>query len=409
MNQIAHSAEFDRALLSPGYLADPYRYYAELRESDPIHWSAQTNAWVLTRYQDVRAALVHPQLVSGKRVESYADGLSPELKSGLEPLFYQVGKWIGNMDPPDHKRLRKMVELAFTSRMVEGLRPAIQEIARELLAKASAKGEMDFVEEFAYPLPAVVIAQMLGVPLESRAQFMRWSGALTAYSGTGRPEVGVATAAAGQAAELTAFFSELAEERRRRPREDLISMLVKIEQEGDRLTTRELLSMCGFLIVAGHETTMGLLSNGLLALLRNPEQLRRWQANPELTRSAVEELLRYDSPIQHQTRVASEDIEFGSRRIQKGQRVMPFLGAGNRDPAQFAAPDQLDLGRAPNPHLGFGHGIHHCLGAALARLEAQIALPQVLQTFPGLRLNDPNPPYRRHTSNRNPLRLLITF
>lgn len=409
MSSAPPSTDFDQALLGPDYLADPYGHYARLRAEDPVHWSEALNAWVLMRYHDVRAALLNPRLISGRRVESYAEALPGEVKTELDPLFRQIGKWIGNMDPPDHKRLRRMVDLAFTPKMVEGLRPEIESLTEELLAGPARRGEMEFVGEFAYPLPAIVIAQMLGVPPEARDRFMRWSEGLTAYSGTGRAKLEVAAHAAKQAAELTGFFTELAEARRREPRSDLISALVRIEQEGDRLTTQELLSMCGFLIVAGHETTMALLSNGLLALLRHPGELERWRSNPELTRTAVEELLRFDSPIQHQTRVAAEELTIGSRTIPAGQRVVPFLGAANRDPAQFAEPDRLDLGRSPNPHLAFGFGIHHCLGASLARLEGQIALGCIVRRFPNLRLKEPQPPYRRHTSNRNPTRLHVAL
>lgn len=404
------AAEFDRVLLSEDFLANPYQYYAQLREYDPVCWSDQLNAWVLTRYQDVRAALTNPLLISGKRVESYANRLAPELQSEMQALFYQVGKWIGNMDPPDHKRLRRMVDVAFTPKMVEALRPQIAQLAQELIAKVAAQGRMDFVRDFAYPLPAIVIAQMLGVPPEARDRFMQWSHSLTAYSGTGKPQPELARLAAKDAAELTAFFADLADQRRAEPQDDLISKLVKIEMEGgDRLTTHELLSMCGFLIVAGHETTMALLSNGLLALLRNPDQVELWKARPELGRSAVDELLRFDSPIQHQTRTAADELEFGSVRILKGQRVMPFLGAANRDPAQFADPDRLDLTRSPNHHVAFGHGIHHCLGAPLARLEAQVAFPELLRALPNLRLAAGPLEYRRHTSNRNPIELPVTF
>ena len=409
MNMSSHAAEFDRGLLSDDYLANPYRYYALLREHDPVCWSEQLNAWILTRYQDVRAALTHPHLLSGKRVASYADRLGSDMQAELQPLFYQVGKWIGNMDPPDHKRLRRMVDIAFTPKMVETLRPGIVELTRELVGKVAHTGRMDFVRDFAYPLPAIVIAQMMGVPPEARDRFMQWSHSLTAYSGTGQPKADMARLAAKDAAELTAFFSDLANQRRAEPQDDLISKLVKMEMEGDRLTTHELLSMCGFLIVAGHETTMALLSNGLLALLRNPEEGNRWQQRPDMGRLAVDELLRYDSPIQHQTRVAAEDLELGGTRISQGQRVMPFLGAANRDPQQFPEPDRLDLGRSPNHHVAFGHGIHHCLGAPLARLEAQIAFPELFRLVPRMTLENPAPEYRRHTSNRNPVELPVVF
>ncbi len=406
---INYAKAFDQAVLSEEFLSDPYPHYANLRENNPVCWSERFNAWILTSYPDVRAALKHPQLISGKRVAAYANNLTPELNTEMQPLFYQVGKWIGNMDPPDHKRLRRMVDIAFTQKMVESLRPAIARLAQDLIGKNLGRGKMDFVQDFAYPLPAIVIAQMLGVPEEAREQFMHWSHSLTAYSGTGQAQPDLARSASIHAAELTDFFSKLASQRRLDPRDDLISRLVRLEMEGDALSTHELLSMCGFLIVAGHETTMGLLSNGLLALLRNPTQKEAWLKQPELGLTAVDELLRYDSPIQHQTRVAAEDIEFSGIRIKKDQRVMPFLGAANRDPDQFEGADRLNLLRSPNHHVAFGHGIHHCLGAPLARLEAQIAFPEIIRLLPNIRLESKKLKYRLHTSNRNPLELSILF
>jgi cytochrome P450 len=400
---------FEEALLTPEYLANPYAYYAALRDAEPVYWSARLNAWMLTRFADVHAALKDPRLISSRRVSSYADSLPSTTREQMQPLFYQFDKWIGNMDAPDHTRLRRLVNVAFTGRMVEGLRGDIEELVAELLDAVQASGRMDFVADFAYPLPAIVIARMLGVPAERREQFMRWSDNLTAYSGTGRADPDIAQAASRSAAELTALFKELADVRRMAPQPDLLSRLVEAEEEGDRLTEQELLGMCGFLIVAGHETTMALLSNGMLALLRYPDQLQRLRDEPELIGSAVEEMLRFDSPIQHQTRSAAVAVEIGGRRIEAGHRVMPFLGAANRDPEKFNEPDRFDISRDPNPHLAFGFGPHYCIGAPLARLEAEIALAAILQRCTHLELVDAQPPFRHHTSQRNPTRLPIAF
>ena len=400
---------FEEALLTPEYLANPYAYYAALRDAEPVYWSARLNAWMLTRFADVHAALKDPRLISSRRVSSYADSLPSTTREQMQPLFYQFDKWIGNMDAPDHTRLRRLVNVAFTGRMVEGLRGDIEELVAELLDAVQASGRMDFVADFAYPLPAIVIARMLGVPAERREQFMRWSDNLTAYSGTGRADPDIAQAASRSAAELTALFKELADVRRTAPQPDLLSRLVEAEEEGDRLTEQELLGMCGFLIVAGHETTMALLSNGMLALLRYPDQLQRLRDEPELIGSAVEEMLRFDSPIQHQTRSTAVAVEIGGRRIEAGHRVMPFLGAANRDPEKFNEPDRFDISRDPNPHLAFGFGPHYCIGAPLARLEAEIAMAAILQRCTHLELVDDQPPFRHHTSQRNPTRLPIVF
>jgi len=400
---------FDDALLTPGYLANPYPYYEALRMHDPVYWSARLNAWVLTRFRDVSSALRNPKLMSGQRVATYASTLPPESQEWMKPLFDQVGGWMGNMDPPDHTRLRRLVNVAFTPSLIESLRPDIERTVNALLDKMEAQGDADFIADFAYPLPAIVIAQMLGVPDEDQDRFMRWSDDLTAYAGTGKPDLETARRASDSAEALTLFFKELTQQRRVDPRDDLISQLVALEEEGDKLTEQELFSMCGFLLVAGHETTMALLGNGLLALLRHPDQLQKLRDDPTIAQTAVEELLRFDGPIQHQTRVAAQDMQIEDKQIREGDRLILFIGSADRDAAQFPDPDHLDLERSPNRHVAFGMGIHFCLGAPLARFEALIAFPMILKRFSKieLRCSPEELRWRHHTSNRNNVALPV--
>jgi cytochrome P450 len=409
MGKLEQEVRFDRDLLTPQYLADPYVYYRELREAAPIWFSERMNAWVVSRYEDVHAGLKDPRLISGQRVDAYLDPLPPDVRATMTPLTKHVAKWIGNIDPPDHTRLRALVNKAFTPRMVEGLKPLVMKIIDELLSDAIRKGQMDFIADFAYPLPAIVIAEMLGVPPEDRDLFMDWSKDLMAFTGTGRPDVEVLKSARDAAAALQDYFINLLNKRRDHAQDDLISVLAQVEEAGEKLNEQELLSMCGFLIVAGHETTMSLLGNGMLALLRHPEQLNKLRENPQLAASAVEELLRYDSPIQHQTRGAGETFQWQDQTIEQNQRVILMLGSANRDPQQFPDPDTLDIARKPNRHMAFGYGIHYCLGAPLARLEGQMAFNEVFRRLPAIELKDDAIEYRKHTSNRNPMSLQVGF
>jgi cytochrome P450 len=406
---ITEALAFDSALLSPEYLADPYPFYAQLREKAPVYFSRRLNGWVISRYADVSAGLLDKRLISGRRVQSFSSSLEAGDFEGMAMLHRHLEKWIGNMDPPDHTRLRGLVNKAFTPKLVQDLAAGIERIASELLDRAEAKGELEFVRDFAYPLPAGVIATMLGVPGEDRERFIGWADDLVAYTGSGTASAELGRAAQRSAAELTAYFQEIAAKRRAEPKADLVSSLASLEDEGERITPQELISMCTFLLVAGHETTMALLANGLLALMRNPEQCDALRSNPDLTAGAIEEFLRYDSPIQHQTRVAAQRLTVQGTEIREGQRVLLLLGAANRDPAQFPEPDRLSIQREPNRHLAFGLGIHYCLGAPLARLEAQIAFPAILRRFPRLHLVEKVRAWRVHTSNRNPESMRLTW
>ena len=408
-DEITIEDSFDQHLLTPAYLANPYLYYHRLRREAPVYWSEAMGAWLLTRYRDAEAALHDPRLISGTRVSAAVKQLPEAVQPEMQSLQSHISTWMGFIDPPDHTRLRALVGNAFTPRMIRDLRPRIQGIVDELLDQVQQAGQMDAIADFAFPLPAIVIAEMLGLPPGDREQFKQWSNDVMAFLGTGRTKVDVARHAQQAVHTLKEYLRTIFAQRRRRPQDDLISALLIVEEEGDRLSEEEMFGMCVFLLVAGHETTLALIGNGLLALLQNPDQKRALQDEPALIDTAVEEFLRYDSPIQHQTRVAGEDFELEGCRIRRGQRVLPMLGAANRDPAQFSDPDRLDVRRRPNPHLAFGYGIHFCLGAPLARMEGQIAIRTILHRMPALELMNEPLSWRVHTSMRNPERLPVTF
>ncbi len=356
---------------------DPYPTYHALREADPVHRSPFMAMWIVTRYEDVALVLRDPRFLADR---TQWEGF--QQLEGVDPT-----RSLLSLDPPDHTRLRDLVGKAFSPRMVERLRPQAQAIVDDALAGPAERGGMELIEDLAYPLPVAVIAGMLGVPREDWPRFRAWSRVLVA----GLDPLSIQQA--GRIAEFTAaqnaiydYLAEIVARRRREPAEDLISALIAVEERGDVLSERELVVMLVLLLVAGHETTVNLIGNGVLALLRHPEQHALLRDRPDLLEPAVEELLRWDSPVQLTARVVGEDCALGGRALRRGELVMTLLGAANRDPEQFSEPDRLDLVRAPNQHFSFGRGVHFCLGAPLARLEGRIAIGSLVRCFPDLRL-----------------------
>jgi cytochrome P450 len=388
----------------PAFLEDPYPAYHQLRAEDPIH-RHPLGFYVLTRYDDVAGFLRDPRFG----------------KSGYQALFEARfgsgpdGPWLPMSmlfrDPPDHTRLRALVSKAFTPRVVETLRDHIGTIVERLLDRVAELPRVDVIEALAYPLPVTVISELMGVPAADNEMIKEWSRdvarALDAIALPIAPDVIERGSRATE--EIAGYFRTLSEERRRRPGPDLLSGLVEAEEAGDRLSERELLATCLLLYVAGHETTVNLISNGLLALLRHPEERRRLEADPARLPAAVEELLRYDSPVQRTGRMAAEDADIGGVPIPKGTLVLGLVGAANRDPSHFADPDRLDLGRDQPRHLAFGAGIHYCLGASLARLEAQVALGALLRRFPALTLSVERPVWRLSSTLRGPESLPVAL
>jgi pimeloyl-[acyl-carrier protein] synthase len=388
--------------MDPEFLTNPYPTYHRLRAEDPVHQSP-LGFWVLTRYDDVVATLRDPRCVKEPLAALVAARFGVAVPPG-------VGLSMLDRDPPDHTRLRSLVSKAFTPRVVENLRPRIQQIVDRLVARAEAAGSIDLIEEFAYPIPVNVICELLGVPVEDHDQFKGWSldiaRGLDSVMLPPDSEIPRRSGAARHA--MADYFRRLIAERRASPRADLLSAMIAAEEAGETLTEEELLATCILLLIAGHETTVNLIGNGTLALLRHPDELRRLRQTPGLIVNAVEELLRYDGPVQRTARVPSTDITIGGRTIGKGEMVMPFIGAADRDPAQFPDPDRLDLGRADNRHVAFGWGIHFCLGAPLARVEGQIAIDTLVRRLPKLELVSHEPEYRQSLTLRGLKTLEVT-
>jgi cytochrome P450 len=372
-------------LLDPETQNHPYRAYARLRREAPVYYSEGWNGWLLTRYPDVLSGFRDDRL-SANRSAAFAGTMPTPVREKLAPLLQNLGAWAFLLDPPDHTRLRGLINKAFAPRLIEGIRPRIQAIVDRLLDQAEREGRMDLIADFAGALPVIVIADILGVPAEDHFLLKPWSDELAAFMGAGRPSMANAEIALRSVIEMERYFRAILEERRRAPRDDLLSSLLGAEDQGQFLSEQELVSTCTMVLFGGHETTTNLIGTGVLSLLNNPGELEALRDAPALAANAIEELLRYDSPIQRQGRIAKEDMEIGGLQIPKGHRVFLVLGAANRDETQFPDPDRLDIRRADVRHLSFGMGAHYCVGAALARIEAQVTITSLLRRFPKLSL-----------------------
>jgi cytochrome P450 len=395
------------ALFDPSnteFLANPYPTYAQLRAKDPVHQTA-LGLWVLTRYEDVALALRDPRFSREGFEAAFAAVECPhsEPARGRSSMLYQ--------DPPDHTRLRAAVSRAFTPRAMEVWRPRIQQLVDELLDRVHEAGAMDVVADLAAPLAVTVVGEVLGVPHDD------WSGITPLSADVARSLDALPVTADRELIErgrtarrtLGAYFRHLIAARRCRPQDDLVSRLIAAADQGYPIGEEELVGMALLLTVAGHETTTHLIGNGVLALLRHPDQLARLRAEPDLLLSAVEELARYDGPVQRTWRITTTAVELGGRTVPAGAVVVVVLGAGNRDPARFVEPDRLDLARPDNAHLAFGAGIHHCLGAALARLETAMAIGALLRRMPRLQLATTTPEWRESSLVRGLATLPVTF
>ena len=370
----------------PGVLRDPFPLYTRMRDEDPAHWSPLLKAWVLTRYDDVRRVCLDTVGMSSDRLRPFFASLPSDEARRIADLMRYLTLWMVFRDPPEHTRLRRLAARVFNVRSIHALRPAVERLTEWLLDGLRGRREFDFIGEFAGPLPALVIMHMLGVPRGELSRLQRLSDEMALFIGSARDSPDKYRRAEAATTEMAALFRDLIGMRRSRPEQDLLTQLVQVEDDGDRLSDDELVATCVLLLFAGHETTTHHIANGLRALLQFPGEMERLRAEPGLAASAVEELLRFDGPIGAQVRIVQAPQTLHGRALKAGERVFLLMNAANRDPRAFPEPDRLDLRRSGVPHLTFGFGIHICLGFPLARLEGQIALPAVLRRWRHLEL-----------------------
>jgi cytochrome P450 len=365
----------------PSTRADPYPSYTRLRNEEPVHWHSGLNSWLLTRYEDVAAALSGPSMSPDRLTPFYAALPTPAQRTLAEMMRY-LNLWIVFRDPPEHTRVRSLVSKAFLPGTILGFKPKIEAIIDDLLNALAKKSEADLVADFTMPLPALVIMAMMGVPATHLYDVKAWSDDIMLFIGTARATPDKYARAKQGAVEMATLFHDEIKKRRVDPTNDLLSLLIAARDEEDRLSEDELVATAMLLLFAGHETTTNLLSTATLTMMRNPEQRSWLAANPEKVSTAVEEFLRYEAPTNAMGRIVRNTHAVGGTVLKEGDRLFAIINAANRDETQFAEADKVDLGRQPNRHLTFGQGTHFCLGAQLARLEARLALPTLIDRFP---------------------------
>jgi hypothetical protein len=406
--EVAAQMVFGFDIFSPGFREDPYSAYEQIREAEGFHLSP-VGIWVFARHEECSSILHSSSFSSDQRNSDIYKSFMEQASDTARRVDAERQRVFLFLDPPDHTRLRGLVSKAFTPRTVNDLKSRIEEIVKAVISDAKSKGGMDVIEDLAYPLPVTIISEMLGVPPEDFDTFKGWSGELARSLD---PDIAVPDDVIrkreGSAQAFRAYFSDLIEDHRKTPKDDLLSALIAAEDQGDKLTHDELLSTCVLLLIAGHETTVSLIGNGFLAMANHPDQFEALTSDPSKSRAAVEEVLRYDPPVQLTGRVALEDVQVGDSSIPSGSQTLLLLGAANRDPRVYEDPDSFDIGRGATAHLSFGAGIHFCLGAPLARLEARIAFEELAKSCTGIEL-DGKPAYRKNIVLRGLSELPITL
>jgi cytochrome P450 len=377
-----------KAVFSDEILQNPYPTYARLLEEGPIHYvdvGSKWPVWSVFTHAECSALAKDPRC-SAKRARQMLLPLPFSRQAEFSDLARMMGLWLIFMDPPEHSRLRKLLNKGFSAAALEALRPQVEEIVQRMLEPLRQNSEIDLMRDFAHPMPVRIISEMMGVPEAQQERFAAWSRAIAVFRGSPNRTVEQARDAQDAMHALTEFFRATVAERRHNKGKDLISLLIDIEEEGEALTEEELYAQCTALLFAGHETTRNLIGNGMYTLLQHPDQTAELRQNPDLIRSAVEELLRFESPVQFTARVLKEDVEICGQHIPRKWSILCMLGAANRDPKKFKDPNQLNLRRTQNEHLAFSAGPHACIGAQLARLEGQIALAHLVQRFPKMKV-----------------------
>jgi cytochrome P450 len=377
----------DDGILREDRVADPYPYLKGLQDNDPVYWNETLRAWFLTKYEDIFQALRDPRFSSDRVRPVYEQRLSEEQRNARKPTYDVLLNWMVFMDPPEHTRLRKLVMPAFTPNAIAAMRPRVQEIVNEAIAEVKERKDFDFIHDFAYPVPAIIIAELIGVPAEDRDLFKHWSDEILVLVFGAAGNADRRERAQQALVELTDYLRDLIHKLRDNPGDNIISNLLQVHDvEGEApLTEQELVATLALLVFGGHETTTNLIANGARVLMQHPDQWQKLRDNPELARSATEEILRFDGPSKMEARVMLEDVELRGKTLRKGDSVYFSQGAANHDPDVFSDPETFDIERTPNRHIGFGHGLHHCLGNFLARLEGEIAFNAIVQNLDGLR------------------------